>query len=56
MAPVRSRIHRRLTAIQSTKVHDSFWKSEKLDELIDMATEIKRFGGQASILEEKFVF
>ncbi|MBU5537248.1 MAG: hypothetical protein QW818_00675 [Candidatus Aenigmatarchaeota archaeon] len=56
MAPIRSRLHRRLTSMKAVKIHDSFWKSQKLEELIAIAQEIKKFGGQASILEEKFIF
>ena len=34
----------------------SVWKSEDLDFLMKTAMEIKRNGGTARILEEKFIF
>lgn len=38
------------------KVQHSVWKSEKINELIDIATFIKKSGGHAMILEEKLIF
>ena len=56
MSVVRSRIHRKLLSIKAKKVHDSFWKSNDLKTLTEIALTIKEFGGQAAILEEKLIF
>jgi hypothetical protein len=37
-------------------IHESLWESDNLRELIKIANFIKRFGGSARILEEKFIF
>ncbi|MCD6403431.1 MAG: hypothetical protein J7K98_03815 [Candidatus Aenigmarchaeota archaeon] len=50
------RVNRMLKRINAQKFQHSIWKSEKLNELIAIATFIKQHGGKASILEEKFVF
>ena len=56
MNALRVRIFRRLKRMGAVKIHDSLWGSERLDELISLALLIKRFGGNARVLEEKFVF
>jgi hypothetical protein len=53
---LRVRVFRLLTRIDAKRVHDSFWKSDRLNELIEIARMIKRADGDARILEEKFVF
>ncbi len=37
-------------------IQHSVWKSDKLQNLIDVAIFIKKSGGMARILEERFVF
>lgn len=52
----RVRIYRELLRGGATKIQDSFWKSDSLKFLIDIGTRIKKIGGSATILEEKFLF
>jgi len=52
----RRKINRDLNKINAKMIHHSLWKSENLKELISIANEIKRNGGTARILEEKFIF
>ncbi|MCD6403474.1 MAG: hypothetical protein J7K98_04070, partial [Candidatus Aenigmarchaeota archaeon] len=56
MNTLRVRVFRKLKRINATKVHDSLWSANDLQGLIEIALLIKRFGGSARILEEKFVF
>lgn len=56
MGIVRSRVIRKLHRARAKRVHDSLWSCNDLQLLIEIATLIKRFGGSASILEEKFLF
>ena len=52
----RRKINRDLNKLGAILVHDSFWKSKKLKELIFIAQFIKNSGGKARILEEKLIF
>jgi len=52
----RVRIFRELRKIDARHIHDSFWKSDSLEDLTSVATMIKKFGGDAVILEERLVF
>ena len=52
----RVRIHRELVRGGAEKIQDSFWKSEKMKFLIEIGMRIRKLGGRASILEEKFLF
>lgn len=56
MGTVKVRTWRELQKIDAKMIQFSIWESEKLDELIKLATEIKKSGGTAKIMEEKFVF
>ena len=56
MTAQRKRINRDLRAINANLIHDSFWKSDNLQELILIARFIKDSGGSARILEEKLIF
>ena len=56
MGSVKVRTWRELQKISAKMIQFSIWKSEKIDELIQLAIEIKKSGGSAKILEEKFVF
>lgn len=53
---VETKVWRDLQKIKAKKVQHSVWKSDKLQDLIDIATFIKKSGGEATILEEKLVF
>lgn len=50
------KINRELHRIKAKKVQRSMWKSDKLNELIRLATIIKNVGGKARVLEEKLIF
>jgi antirestriction protein ArdC len=50
------KVWRDLNKNNAKKIQQSVWKSEKLQELIDIATFIKKSGGHAIILEEKLIF
>lgn len=50
------KVHREFHKISAQKFQHSLWKSEKLNELMDIANFIKKSGGTARILEEKFIF
>ena len=56
MSVVRARINRKLHRIGAKLVHDSLWSCDDLQTLMEIALLIKKFGGSARILEEKFVF
>ena len=47
---------RGLNSINARKIQHSVWKSNDLNELMKIAMFIKKSGGNARILEEKFVF
>lgn len=50
------KVQRDLNKIDAKMLQQSVWKSEKLEELIPIAALIKKAGGDAKILEERFVF
>jgi len=52
----RKRINLELRRINAKMVQFSIWESEKLEDLIKIATIIKKVGGTSRILEEKFLF
>lgn len=52
----RVRIHRELVRGGAQMIQDSFWKSDGLKFLIDIGIRIRKIGGTATILEEKFLF
>lgn len=56
MGTVKVRTWRELQKIDARMIQFSIWKSEKLDELMKLAIDIKKSGGTAKIMEEKFVF
>ncbi len=53
---VEVKVWRDLNKLGAKMVQHSVWKSGKLQDLIELATLIKKSGGQAAILEEKLVF
>jgi len=56
MNTLKVQIWRELQRKNAKMIQFSIWKSNNLKELIDIASFIKKSGGKASILEEKFVF
>lgn len=56
MGTVKVRAWRELQRMEAKMVQFSIWKSEKLDDLMKLALDIKKEGGDARILEERFVF
>jgi len=52
----RRRLHRELVRSGAEMVQDSFWKSDSLKFLTDVGIRIRKLGGSAAILEEKFLF
>jgi len=55
-ATEKVRINRELHRAGARKIQDSFWKHTNLKFLIDLALRIRKIGGKAEILEEKFIF
>ena len=53
---LKLRIWRSLRGINAKKIQHSVWESGNLKEMMSIANEIKRNGGTARILEEKFIF
>jgi hypothetical protein len=53
---LEKRINRELRKIDARMLQFSVWRSENLEDLVKIALAIRRFGGSASILEEKFIF
>jgi hypothetical protein len=56
MNSARVRVFRMLKSRNCKMIHESLWESNNLKDLIEIAKFIKRFGGNARILEEKFLF
>lgn len=52
----RRTINRELHRADAERVQDSFWKHNNLKILMEIAMHIRRVGGKAEILEEKFLF
>lgn len=53
---VQRKVSRLLARAGAKQIQFSVWKSRDLQELVDIATFIKKSGGDARILEERFVF
>ncbi len=53
---LKTQVWRELRRKKCNMIQFSIWKSDKLNNLIEIARFIKKSGGSASILEEKFVF
>lgn len=53
---VETKVWRDLSKLGAKRLQHSVWKSYKLKDLIEIATFIKKSGGQATILEEKLIF
>ncbi len=55
LAPLRSKIHRRLNKINAEKIQDSIWTSNRIDLLIELADEIRSSGASAQVLKIKVI-
>lgn len=53
---VQRQVSRLLARVGTKQIQFSVWKSRDLQALIDIASFIKKSGGDARILEERFVF
>lgn len=53
---VQRQVSRLLARADAKQIQFSVWRSKDLQELIDIASFIKKSGGDAKILEERFVF
>ena len=51
-----TRVFRNLRRINAEMVQYSAWRSDSLEDLMEIAMLIKFHGGSARILEEKFIF
>ena len=56
MGTTKVRTWRELQKMDAKMIQFSIWESEKLDELMKLAIDIKKSGGDAKILKEQFVF
>lgn len=56
MKSLQRRVQRHLVSMGARMIQFSLWETSELQSLIDIAREIKRSGGDARILEERFVF
>jgi hypothetical protein len=56
MNSARVRLFRMLKSKNCKMIHESLWEGSNLKDLIEIAIFIKKFGGRARILEEKFLF
>ncbi|MFZ8829994.1 MAG: hypothetical protein ACO2OO_00875 [Candidatus Aenigmatarchaeota archaeon] len=56
MNSARVRLFRMLKSRNCKMIHESLWEGDNLKDLIEIASFIKKFGGRARILEEKFLF
>ncbi len=53
---LRTKVFRVLTGMKAKMIQHSIWQSSNLKLLKDIASLIKKEGGNASILEEKIVY
>lgn len=53
---VQRQVSRLLAKTGAKQIQRSVWKSRELQELIDISSFIRKSGGDARILEERFVF
>ena len=53
---LKRQVNRLLNREGAKMIQQSVWKSNDLKSLIDIASLIKKAGGNARILEEKFLF
>lgn len=53
---LKRQVHRLLIKADAKQIQFSVWKHKNLQSLTDIASFIKKSGGDARILEERFVF
>lgn len=53
---VAVKVWRDLNKMNAKKLQHSVWKSSDFQGLVEIASFIKKSGGEARILEEKFIF
>ena len=53
---VARQLQKKLNKLKAKMMQKSVWKSEKLDELIELGSWIRQSGGSAEILEGRFLF
>lgn len=53
---LRRQLNRKLAGLGARKLQQSVWESDDINELINIAVLIKKSGGDARILEERFLF
>ncbi len=56
LAVERVRLHRELTRLGAKNVQHSLWSHDDLNSLMKLGIEIRKLGGRAKILEERFLF
>ena len=56
MNTIEKRINRELHNIGAEMMQHSVWRLKEVSELMKIAIEIKKSGGRALILEERFLF
>jgi len=50
------KVNRMLHSIDAEKVQHSIWRSERLNDLKEIAKVIKQKGGKVNIIEEKIIY
>jgi hypothetical protein len=53
---LEKKINRELHSLEAEMLQHSVWKTDRNEELIKVAMEIKNSGGKAVILEERMIF
>ncbi|MBI4009713.1 MAG: hypothetical protein HY361_00765 [Candidatus Aenigmarchaeota archaeon] len=53
---IETKVWRDLNKMDAKMIQHSVWKHSDLSKLIEIAAFIKKFGGSATILEEKLIF
>jgi len=56
MSTLRTKVFRKLKRMNAKMINESLWSLNDLNALMELALLIKNHGGNARILEEKFVF
>jgi len=56
MKALQRKVQRDLSKADARMIQFSLWESPSLESLIDIASLIKKSGGDAKILKEQFVF
>ena len=56
MKALQKKVQRDLSKADARMIQFSLWESSSLESLVDIASLIKKSGGDARILKEQFVF